>query len=100
MKSTHSFNRYLLSTTLDARQIPVDKYQWQEYMTGIGITRTQKKVSHPTREDQEENSGRSHKDNERMVEEGSPAGKESVHGAEAPVNSSTKGHSTLLTWNI
>lgn len=72
----------------------------QEYMTDTGITRTQKKVSHPTREDEEENPGRSHKDNERMVEEGSPVGKELVHGAEAPVNSPTQGHSTLLAWNI
>lgn len=69
-------------------------------MTDTGITRTQKKLSHPTRENQEENPGRSHKDNERMVEDGSPAGKEPVHRAEAPANSPTQGHSTLLAWNI
>lgn len=40
------------------------------------------------------------KDNERMMEEGSPAGKEPVHGAEAPANSPTQGHNTLLVWNI
>lgn len=97
MKSTHSVHRYLLSTTLDAGHIPVDKCKstWQTQ-----VSQEHRRSSHPTQESQEENPGSSHKDKERVVEDGSPAGKEPGHRAEALANSPTQGHSTLLAWNI